>query len=97
MKGTGIIILHYAEQRCRGEIMEFEALRELIVNLISCSDEDVTETASLKDDLGMDSLDAMELVMLIEEKTGISIPEEKLPDFVTVSDILNYLQEAKEN
>lgn len=39
----------------------------------------------------MDSLDAMELVMLIEEKTGITIPEEKLPEFVKVQDILAFL------
>ena len=75
--------------------MSFEEVRDAIVEIVSCSEEEVTLTASLKEDLGMDSLDAMELVMLLEERADVSIPEEKLPEFVTVKDIVNYLESAK--
>ncbi len=71
--------------------MDFEKLKGIIVDTLACDEEKVTPEASLKDDLGADSLDSMELVMAIEEELGISIEEEKLADFVTVNDILEYL------
>ncbi|MCD7862120.1 MAG: acyl carrier protein [Lachnospiraceae bacterium] len=71
--------------------MDFEKLKGIIVDTLACDAEKVTPEASLKDDLGADSLDSMELVMAIEEEMSISIEEEKLADFVTVNDILEYL------
>ena len=47
---------------------------------------------SLKDDLEMDSLDAVELNLAIEEAFGITISDEALEGFVTVGDIVNYLE-----
>lgn len=71
--------------------MTFEQIRDVIVDTISCDAEDVTMEASLQDDLGADSLDAVELNMAIEEEFGVAIPDEALKDFVTVGDIVNYL------
>ena len=47
--------------------------------------------ASLKDDLGIDSLDAMELSMALEEAYNITIEEEALQDFDTVRKIVEYI------
>ena len=44
----------------------------------------VTETANFKDDLDADSLDLVEVVMALEEKLDIAIPEEDLADIATV-------------
>lgn len=72
--------------------MTFEKVRVIIVDTINCGEEEITETANLKDDLGMDSLDAMELSMAIEEAFGLTIEEEALKKFVTVKDIIDYLE-----
>ena len=56
--------------------MEFEKVRDIIVETLGCDAEAVTPTASLADDLGADSLAAVELVMALEEAAGISIAEE---------------------
>lgn len=72
--------------------MTFEKVRDIIVDTINCGEEEITETANLKDDLGMDSLDAMELSMAIEEAFGLTIEEEALKKFVTVKDIVDYLE-----
>jgi len=72
--------------------MTFEKVRDIIVDTINCGEEEITETANLKDDLGMDSLDAMELSMAIEEAFGLTIEEEALKKFVTVKDIIDYLE-----
>ena len=72
--------------------MIFEKVRDIIVDTINCGEEEIMETANLKDDLGMDSLDAMELSMAIEEAFGLTIEEEALKKFVTVKDIIDYLE-----
>lgn len=71
--------------------MSFEKVKEVFVETINCDEDAVTMEASIKDDLGMDSLDAMELVMALEEAFSISIEEESLGSFVTVKDIVTYV------
>ena len=57
--------------------------------------EDVTMEATLAEDLGADSLDAVELNIALEEQLGLSIADEDRPNMKTVGDIVRYL-EAKE-
>lgn len=75
--------------------MEFEKVRGIIVETLGCDAEEVTPEASLSDDLGADSLAAVELVMALEEATGLSIAEEDAANLKTVSDILTYLATHK--
>lgn len=76
--------------------MEFEKVRDIIVETLACDAAQVTMEASLKDDLGADSLDSMELVMALEETFGLTIEEEKLAEFKTVGDIVTYLNSVQE-
>lgn len=55
----------------------------------------VTLDSKIKDDLGADSLDILQLLMTIEEEHGIVIPDEELAKFVTVKDIVTYLENNK--
>ena len=71
--------------------MCFEKVKEIIVDTISCEEEEVTPEAAIKEDLGLDSLDAMELCMALEEAFSLSIEEEALAGFVKVSDIVSYI------
>lgn len=57
--------------------------------------EDITPEANLYDDLGLDSLDATELVMDLEFEFGYDIPDRDAESFRTVQDIVSYLQEAQ--
>lgn len=76
--------------------MIFEEVREVIVKTLSCKIEDVKLEASLTDDLGADSLDAVELNMALEEAFEISIPDEALAEMKLVSDIVKYIEEKKQ-
>lgn len=76
--------------------MNFEKIKEVIVETLSCNPEDVTMEASLEDTLGMDSLDAVQVNMAIEEALGIQIPDEELANMKTVGDIVEYV-DAHEN
>ncbi len=71
--------------------MTFEKVKEIIVDTLGCDEEAVVLTADIKEDLGADSLDAVELNMALEEEFGISIPDEALVNFVTVQDIVDYI------
>ena len=71
--------------------MEFEQVRDIIVETLGCDAEQVTMDASLADDLGADSLASVELVMALEEATGISIEDGALAEMKTVGDVINYL------
>ncbi|MEG1972050.1 MAG: acyl carrier protein [Oscillospiraceae bacterium] len=72
--------------------MIFEKVRDVIVDTVNCDINDVTIEASLKDDLGLDSLDAVELNMALEEAFTITIPDEELANMKTVSDIVAYIE-----
>lgn len=71
--------------------MSFEKVKEIIVETINCDEEKVVLEANLKDDLGIDSLDAMELSMALEEAFSLTIAEEDLAGFVTVENIVSYV------
>jgi acyl carrier protein len=75
----------------RRKVMNFDELKEVIVDTLGCDEDKVTENASLMEDLEADSLDIVELHMALEEKTGITIPDEELAKLSTVKDILSYM------
>ena len=60
------------------------ALREVAVEVLSVEPDVVTEDARFKEDLDADSLDLVELVMGLEERFDISVPEEDLENVGTV-------------
>lgn len=68
--------------------MTFEQLKDMIVDTLGCAEEKVTMKARLSDDLGIDSLDAVDLIMNIEEDYGVKIPDEELGNLVKISDVL---------
>ena len=73
--------------------MTFEKMQEIIADTLSCDAEKVTMEASLFDDLGADSLDAVELNMALEDEFGVAVPDEKLGETKTVADLWNCLSE----
>ena len=70
-----------------------EKIREILVEQLNLKPEEIIETASFKDDLGVDSLDLFELVMSLEEEYGFEIPAEDMADLNTVGDVIRYLEE----
>jgi acyl carrier protein len=74
--------------------MSLEAkLKELIVQQLGVSENEVVPEAKFVDDLGADSLDLVELVMALEDEYGIEISDEDAEKIVTVGDALKYIQE----
>jgi acyl carrier protein len=71
----------------------FDKIKDIIVDQLSVEPEAVTMTTSLMKDLEADSLDAVEIIMAIEEEYDIEVPDEEAEKFQTIGDIVKYVDE----
>lgn len=73
--------------------MAFNKLKKLMAEQLSLDEEIITEEATFDGDLGIDSLDVVELMMAIEEEFELEeLGDEDLSRFTTVGDVLAYIQ-----
>ena len=71
--------------------MNLYQVRDVIAETLGCNAEDVTAEAKLREDLGADSLAAVELMMAMEEATGVTISDEDMASLQTVGSIVAYV------
>ena len=71
----------------------FETVKKLLVDELQVNADDITLEAELIGDLGINSLELADLVLLCEEKFSIEIKDDDIHKFITVGDIVNYLNE----
>lgn len=74
--------------------MEFEKLRDIIVEVLNVDKTEVTMESTFIDDLGADSLDVFQIIMGIEEEFDIEIPNEEAEKIVTVGDAVEQIKKA---
>ena len=72
--------------------MEFERVKNVIVDQLSVDADEVTLEASFVDDLGADSLDVVELIMGLETEFDIEIADEDAEKISTVGDAVEYIK-----
>lgn len=75
--------------------MVFEKLQQIIVDELGVEASQVTLEADINDDLGADSLDAVELVMAIEDEFEIKVSDEIAQTFKTVQQIVDFIESQK--
>ncbi len=73
-----------------------EQLQKFLMAHFDLRPEQVTASARLVDDLELDSLDAVDLVVRLEQETGVEIAEDELKSLETVQDVLSLLQRKLE-
>ena len=69
----------------------FEEVVKTLSEQLNIPQEEITMESDIVKDLGADSLDVVELLMTLEDNTGKTIPEDKVTEIKTVSDIVNVL------
>jgi acyl carrier protein len=74
----------------------FEEVKNIIVEIKDIPEEDIKLDSNFADDLEADSLDIVEMLMSLEDKFNIHIPEEVAEEMKTVQDVVSYI-EAKLN
>ncbi len=70
----------------------FETLKNLLVEELQLNADDIKPESELANDLGINSIELADLIMLCEDKFGVTIEDEDLHKFVTVEDVVNYLE-----
>ncbi len=73
----------------------FEDIQAVIVEQLNVDATQVTPEAEFVKDLGADSLDVVELIMALEEKFGVEIPDEQAEKIVNVGDVVKYIEGNK--
>jgi acyl carrier protein len=71
----------------------FAKLKDLLVNEMDINPEIIIPSAELMNDLGFNSLELADLVVLCEEKFNVIFDESALPTLITVGDVVAYLEE----
>ena len=69
-----------------------EDVKKVIIEKLAVKPEEVTREARFIDDLGADSLDTVELIMALEEKFGIEVPDEDAEKLTTVGTAIEYIE-----
>ena len=77
--------------------MVFDQVKSIIVEELGTKEELVTKEAKLTKDLGADSIDAVELIMKLEDTFDVSVSDEEAQAMTTVKDIVHYLEQKNNN
>ncbi|MBQ8513019.1 MAG: acyl carrier protein [Clostridia bacterium] len=72
----------------------YEKIKALLVDELQINEDDITPSAELVSDLGINSLELADLVLLCEEKFNIEISDSEINKFITVGDVAEYLAEV---
>jgi acyl carrier protein len=73
--------------------MVFEKVREILCNQFDVEENEVTLTTRIGEDLGADSLDAVDMLMSLEDEFDVEIPDEEIENIRTVGDLVSYIEE----
>ncbi len=72
--------------------MIYETIRTIIAEHLGISESRITLDTSINEDLEIDSLDAVEIIMAVEDAFSIEVDEEALEKFTTVREIVEYVE-----
>lgn len=74
--------------------MEFEKIKKVIAEVLRVDENEITMDSTFVDDLGADSLDIFQIIMGLEEEFDIEINQEAAAGIVTVSDVVEQIQQV---
>ncbi len=70
-----------------------ERIKKIIVDQLGVNADQVTPDAKFIEDLGADSLDAVELIMALEEEFEVEVPDQEAEKLQSVGDVIKYFEE----
>ena len=72
--------------------MLLDEVKEIIADVLDVNSEEIDITTNLADDLGADSLDAIDIVASIEDQYSVEVPDESIKSFKTVEDVVSFIE-----
>ncbi|MBQ2735085.1 MAG: acyl carrier protein [Clostridia bacterium] len=73
----------------------FETLKNILVDELQLDPDEITPESELANDLGINSIELADLVMSCEDQFGIEIEDDDIHKFITIQDVVNYLETKK--
>ena len=73
----------------------FDKIKSILVNDLSVDEKLIKPEAELVNDLGINSLELADLILLCEERFGITVEDDDIHKFITVGDVVSYLEEKQ--
>ena len=73
----------------------FEKVKELLINELNIDEDIITPEANLVKDLGINSLELADLVLLCEDNFGVTISDNDIRKFATIADVVAFLESAE--
>ena len=77
--------------------MIFDEVKEILAEQLDIAPETIEMTSNLQTDLGADSLDAIDIVMSIEDQYGIEVPDSVIENMRSVEDIVSFIESNVED
>ena len=74
--------------------MIFETIRKIISEQLGLDEKIISLDSNLTTDHDADSLDAVEIIMAIEDEFSIEIPDDRIEDLVTIHDLVEYIESS---
>ena len=74
--------------------MIFDEIKDILAEQLDVNPDTIEMSSDLSSDLGADSLDAIDIVMSIEDQYGIEVPDSVIESMKTVEDIVNFIEGA---
>lgn len=72
--------------------MTFDKIRAILAEQLDIDAEEITMDTEMAKDLGVDSLDAVELLMAIDSEFGVEIPDEEVENIKTIGELVEYIE-----
>lgn len=77
--------------------MIFDEVKKILAEQLDIDPETIEMTSNLQTDLGADSLDAIDIVMSIEDQYGIEVPDSVIENMRSVEDIVSFIENNVED
>jgi len=72
--------------------MVFEKIKKILCDQLDIEEESISLESNIGDELGADSLDFVDLILLVEEEFDIEISDDEIENFKVVGDVVNYIE-----
>ena len=75
----------------------FDTLKDILVTEMDVKEEDIRPDAQFSADLGLNSLELADLVLLCEDRFGVTVSDDDIRTFLTVGDVCKYMERSVQN
>lgn len=72
--------------------MVFEKIKTILAEQLDVDEDNITAESLIVEDLGADSLDAIDIVMSVEDEFGLEVPDEIIEKMESVNDIITFVE-----